>query len=74
MKIYLKQEEKDVRMHIQSIFKQRNTDLSKACRIAGVDYEKVYRNLNRELIDYEWLCSMMDELAPGVELILNLEK
>lgn len=74
MKIYLKQEDKDIRMHIQSVLKQKNTDLAKACRIAGVDYEKVYRNLNRELIEYEWLCDMMSELAPGVELILDLKR
>ena len=41
MKIYLKQEDKDIRMHIQSVLKQKNTDLAKACRIAGVDYEIV---------------------------------
>jgi lambda repressor-like predicted transcriptional regulator len=72
MKIYLKQEEKDIREDMQLVLKKNNTDLAKACRKAGVDYKLVYRNLNKEYIDYEWLCQTMAELAPGVELVLDL--
>lgn len=74
MKIYLKQEGKDVRLHIQQALKRSNTDLSKACRIAGYNYGETYRKLNKEMIDYSWLCEFMAEVAPNVELILDIEK
>ena len=74
MKILLKQEDKDVRLHIQQALKRNNTDLSKACRIAGMEYSEVYRRLNRELIDYTWLCEFMAEVAPNVELVLDLKQ
>jgi len=54
------------------VLKKKNTDLAKACRKAGVDYKLVYRNLNKEYIDYSWLCEIMNQLAPGVELVLDI--